>query len=116
MANPIDLDTLAAMAAPGGVARKLLIDIAHLANVSAAYDRLIAAIDKLKAAIALGALRVSYGDRDVTYRSLAEMRETLGMLQGEVDAGEALAPNRAALLRVAAVMPQQRQLLPVLHA
>lgn len=43
-------------------------------------------VDKLKAAIALGALRVSYADRDVTYRSLEEMRQTLGMLEAEVNA------------------------------
>lgn len=41
-------------------------------------------IDKLKQAIALGALRVRYADRDVTYRSLDEMRETLGMMEAEV--------------------------------
>ncbi len=41
-------------------------------------------INKLKAAIALGALRVRYADRDVTYRSLVEMRETLGLMQAEV--------------------------------
>lgn len=42
--------------------------------------------DKLKAAIATGALRVRYADRDVTYRSLDEMRQTLALIQGEVDA------------------------------
>lgn len=42
-------------------------------------------IDKLKAAIATGATRVRYADRDVEYRDLAEMRETLGMMQTEVD-------------------------------
>jgi len=43
-------------------------------------------IDKLKAAIATGALRVRYADRDVMYRSLAEMRQTLAMMEEEVAA------------------------------
>ena len=43
-------------------------------------------IDKLKAAIAQGALRVRYADREVYYRSLSEMRQTLGMMQAAVDA------------------------------
>jgi hypothetical protein len=35
----------------------------------------------LRAAIATGALKVRYADgREVTYRSLAEMREILGMI------------------------------------
>lgn len=42
-------------------------------------------IDTLKTAIATGALRVRYADgREVTYRTLAEMRETLRMMNGEV--------------------------------
>jgi len=42
----------------------------------------------LKRAIATGALRVRYPDgSEVTYRTLAEMRETLRMI--EVDAGPA---------------------------
>lgn len=41
-------------------------------------------IDSLKAAIASGVTRVRYADRDVSYRSLEEMRETLRLLQGEV--------------------------------
>lgn len=45
-------------------------------------------IDKLKAAIGTGALRVRYADgRDVTFRSLAEMRETLRMMQDDVTSG-----------------------------
>lgn len=41
-------------------------------------------IDDLKAAIASGALRVRYADgREIQYRSLAEMRETLGIMQAE---------------------------------
>jgi hypothetical protein len=41
-------------------------------------------IDALKAAIAQGALRVRFGDREVMYRSLAEMLQTLSMMQAEV--------------------------------
>lgn len=42
-------------------------------------------IDTLKAAIASGALSVRYADgREVTYRSLKEMRETLNMMSAEV--------------------------------
>lgn len=40
--------------------------------------------DKLRRAIASGALTVRYQDRTVTYRSLAEMRETLGMIEEEL--------------------------------
>lgn len=43
-------------------------------------------IDALKAAIAQGALKVRFADRDVTYRSLKEMRETLAMMEEEVNA------------------------------
>ena len=32
-------------------------------------------LDDLDAAIALGALKVKYADKEVTYRSLSEMRE-----------------------------------------
>lgn len=42
-------------------------------------------VDKLKAAIAQGATKVKFADREVTYRSLDEMRETLRMIQAEVD-------------------------------
>lgn len=41
-------------------------------------------IDKLKMAIATGALRVRFVDREVTYRSLEEMRNTLTMMQAEL--------------------------------
>lgn len=42
-------------------------------------------IDSLKAAIATGALKVRYADgSEVTYRSLAEMRTTLSMMQADV--------------------------------
>ena len=45
-------------------------------------------IDRLKAALATGALKVRYGsgfdEREVTYRSLAEMREALAMMEAEI--------------------------------
>lgn len=42
----------------------------------------------IKAAIATGGLRVRYADgREVQYRSLAEMRETLRMMQDDVAGG-----------------------------
>lgn len=42
-------------------------------------------IDKLKEAIAGGALKVRFADgREVTYRSLAEMRQILSMMQNDV--------------------------------
>jgi hypothetical protein len=43
-------------------------------------------IDKLKAAMAQGARRVKYADREVEYRDLAEMRQTLGLMESEVNA------------------------------
>jgi hypothetical protein len=44
-------------------------------------------IDALKAAMATGTMRARYADgREVQFRSLAEMRETLRMMQAEVDA------------------------------
>ena len=53
-------------------------------------------IDRLKSAIATGALRVRYIDRDVTYRSLDEMRETLRMINAEVNA----VPGRTATRQI----------------
>lgn len=41
-------------------------------------------IDKLKAAIATGALRVEFRDQVTVFRSLAEMKETLAMMIAEV--------------------------------
>ncbi len=44
-------------------------------------------IDTMKAAIATGAMRVRYADgREVQYRTLVEMRETLRMMTDEVGA------------------------------
>lgn len=41
-------------------------------------------IDALKAAIATGALTVTYPDgRSITYRSLRDMREIVGMMERE---------------------------------
>jgi hypothetical protein len=50
--------------------------------------------DNLKAAIAQGALRVRFGDRDVTYRSLDEMRQTLTLMQTEVNGVSGRVPTR----------------------
>jgi len=41
-------------------------------------------IDTLKNAIAEGALTVKYADKEVTYRSLDEMRKILDMMESEV--------------------------------
>ena len=49
-------------------------------------------VDALKAAIATGARRVRYADKDVEYRSLEEMKETLRDMQTEV--APATAPAR----------------------
>jgi enamine deaminase RidA (YjgF/YER057c/UK114 family) len=42
-------------------------------------------IDQLKAAIASGVLTVKHGDTLTTYRSLAEMKEALRDMEGEVN-------------------------------
>lgn len=56
-------------------------------------------IDKLKAAIAQGATKVKFADREVTYRSLDEMRETLRMIQADVDlAAGKVRPRRRRIL------------------
>ena len=52
-------------------------------------------IDKLRAAIAQGALRVRFADRDVTYRSLDEMRSILAMMQAAVNAAAGRPRRRA---------------------
>lgn len=44
--------------------------------------------EALKSAIATGTQTVSYGDKTVTYRSLAEMKEVLRIMENE------LFPNR----------------------
>lgn len=56
-------------------------------------------IDKLKAAIAQGATKVKFADREVSYRSLDEMRETLAMLQREVDAAAGVVVRRPRQVR-----------------
>lgn len=51
-------------------------------------------IDALEAAIATGALKVRYADgREVTYRSLAEMRETLGIVRSSVSGASGSGSN-----------------------
>lgn len=42
-------------------------------------------IDSLQSAIAQGVLTVEYGDKKVTYRSLDEMLQLLGIMQGAVN-------------------------------
>lgn len=55
-------------------------------------------VDNLKKAIAQGVLTVDYGDKRVTYRSLAEMKEILSMMQAEV-AGDSLRATKAVFRR-----------------
>ncbi len=54
-------------------------------------------VDRLQAAIAEGAVRVRYADREVTYRDLEEMRQTLGMMKADL-AGAAGRPRRRRIL------------------
>lgn len=56
-------------------------------------------VDKLKAAIGQGATKVKFADREVTYRSLDEMRETLLLLQADVDQAAGKPRRRARHLR-----------------
>jgi len=56
-------------------------------------------VDKLKAAIAQGATRVRFADREVSYRSLAEMRDTLAMMQAEIDAAAGIKRRRGRQIR-----------------
>lgn len=56
-------------------------------------------IDKLKAALAQGATRVRFSDREVTYRDLNEMKETLRMMQSEVDAASGVVRTRPRQVR-----------------
>lgn len=46
-------------------------------------------IDALKASIKQGVLRVRKGDREIEYRSLAEMREQLAVMENEVNGSSA---------------------------
>ena len=41
----------------------------------------------LKAALASGALRVRSGEQDLTYRSVAELREAIATVEAELAAG-----------------------------
>lgn len=45
--------------------------------------------DALKAAIARGEQSVRYADREVTYRSIAEMLQALAKIEAEIDAAAA---------------------------
>lgn len=56
-------------------------------------------IDALKLGIAQGATKVKFADREVTYRSLDEMRETLRLMQAEVDLAAGLIRTRPRQIR-----------------
>lgn len=51
-------------------------------------------IDQLKTAIASGALEVQYPNGRVRYRSLAEMRETLAIMEAEVSGSSTVTPRQ----------------------
>jgi hypothetical protein len=55
--------------------------------------------DKLKAAIALGALEVKYSDKTVKYRSLTEMLQICKLMEQDLQIGE-FAPNAQESRRV----------------
>jgi hypothetical protein len=50
--------------------------------------------DALKEALALGATKVRYRDREVTYRSLDEMKELLRDIERELEAQAGRCPPR----------------------
>lgn len=51
-------------------------------------------IDALKKAIGLGVVKVSYADgRSHEYRSLAQMKEILRMMEADVESGAAAEPR-----------------------
>lgn len=51
-------------------------------------------LDKLKRALAQGATKVRFADHEVSYRSLDEMRETMRIIQAEIDREAGVAPRR----------------------
>ena len=55
-----------------------------------------AQIQALKDAISQGTLKVEYSDKKVTFRSLAEMRQTLALMQNELHPGTARPTRRYA--------------------
>lgn len=64
----------------------------------ASVEVLRARREKLTEAITTGQLKVRFADREVTYRSMAEMREALGVLEGEIARAEGR--RRTRLIRV----------------
>lgn len=52
--------------------------------------------DALKAAIASGAYSVRYGDKQVDYRSLAEMKQTLADMEAELGINPTKKPRKYA--------------------
>jgi hypothetical protein len=55
--------------------------------------------DRLKAAIAKGATKMRMGNEEITFRSLAEMRETLAMIDAELSAAPATRRHYPAMTR-----------------
>lgn len=51
-------------------------------------------VDALESAIASGELRVSYDGRDVTFRSVAEIKEALAYVKGAIAEASATPPAR----------------------
>lgn len=45
-------------------------------------------IEKLKNAYATGVLRVRYGDTEITYQTMSEMRKAINSLESELDKGK----------------------------
>ena len=56
-------------------------------------------VDRLEAAIAEGAVRVRYADREVVYRDLEEMRQTLGMMKAGLAAAAGRPRRRIIIFR-----------------
>lgn len=56
-------------------------------------------VDRLEAAIAEGAVRVRYADREVTYRNLDEMRQTLGTMKASLAAAAGRPRRRRIMFR-----------------
>ena len=44
----------------------------------------LAQLKKLKAAYASGVLRIRYGDTDVTYQSMAQMKRAIAVIEAEL--------------------------------
>lgn len=51
-------------------------------------------LQALKDALATGTLRVRFADRDVTYRSVAELKTAIATVQNELDVAAGTQPKR----------------------